>query len=145
MSLSSQPLYNVLIRRSMDLQQLCEQASRQVAEPGLRTVLQENAVHLATLVLDLQMQLAELGGRPATRGRWIGALQRRTASWWMRSTPVRDDPWIRLLARSEASLLQIFEETIALAPASTALALRRLLPGLKAVHLDMHSLAGALH
>lgn len=145
MSLASQPLFNALIRRSVDVQRLCKQAAQQVAEPGLRAVLQENAATLELLILDLQMQMAAQGGRPATGGRWHGALQRRTAAWWVRSAPARDNQWIRVLSRREALLLQSFEQAIALAPTATALALRRVLPRLHAVHLDMHTLADALH
>lgn len=145
MSLATQPLYNALIRRSVDLQRLCKQAALQVAEPGLRVVLQENAATLELLILDLQMQLAAAGGRPATGGRWNGALQRRTAIWWIRSAPARDNQWIRTLARREAALLHSFEQAIALAPAETALGLRRIVGRLDTVHLDMNSLAGALH
>ena len=79
MSLASQSLYNALIRRSIDLRRLCQVAAQQVAEPGLRVVLQENAAALELLVLDLQMELSAQGGRPATLGRWSSPLQRRLA------------------------------------------------------------------
>lgn len=143
MSLASHPLYNALIRRCIDLQRLCKQAAQQVSEPGLRVVLQENAATLEMLILDLQMQFAAMGGRPATHGRLSGSLQRRMAAWWVRSTPSRDNQWIRMLSRREAALLRLFEEAMTLAPPDIGLALRRLLPQLQAVHLDMHSLATA--
>jgi uncharacterized protein (TIGR02284 family) len=143
MSLPQQPLYNALIRRSIDLQRLCKQAAQQAAEPGLRAILQENAASLEMLILDLQMQLTSMGGHPATHGRWSAPLRRRMATWWVRSAPRRDNQWIHTLARSESALLQAFEEGMRLAPAETALYLRRLLPRMNNVHLDMHSLARA--
>lgn len=143
MSLASQPLYNALIRRSIDLQRLCGQAAQQVAEPGLRVVLQENAAALALLILDLQMQLAALGGRPATRGRWNAPAPWRSATWWVRSMTLSDSQWIRLLARREAALLAQFERVLEAAPSEAAAELGRLAGRMQAVHLDMHSLATA--
>ncbi len=143
MSLASRPIYNALIRRCIDLQRFCHQAAQQVSEPGLRVVLQENSATLELLVRDMQTQFASLGGRPATHGRWNGSLQRRLATWWIRSTPLRDNQWIRMLSRREAALLHSFEDAMAMAPPDTALALRRLLPQLQGVHLDMHSLGTA--
>ncbi|MBU6246753.1 MAG: hypothetical protein KGN77_03260 [Xanthomonadaceae bacterium] len=143
MALATQPLYNALIRRGIDLQRLCQLAAQQVAEPGLRVVLLENAAALEMFVLDLQMELSARGGRPATSGRWRGPLQRRLARWWSRGMPLRDSQWIRLLSRRERVLASLFEDTVALAPVDTAQCLRRLAPRLQAVHLDMGSLAGA--
>ncbi|HEU4670408.1 MAG TPA: hypothetical protein VFR91_06855 [Dyella sp.] len=145
MALATQPLYNALIRRSIDLQRLCQLAAQQVAEPGLRVVLLENAAALEMFVLDLQMELSARGGRPATTGQWRGPVQRRLARWWSRGMPLRDTQWIRLLSRRERVLASLFEETVALAPVETAQCLRRLSPRLQAVHLDMGSLAGAMH
>lgn len=143
MSLALQPLYNALIRRSIELQRLCQQAAQQVAEPGLRAVLQENSAALELLILDLQMQLSALGGRPATRGRWNSALPWRSAAWWVRSVSLTDSQWIRLLTRREAALLEQFEQVLAAAPAEAAVELGRLAGRVQAVHLDMHSLAVA--
>lgn len=143
MSLASQPLYNGLIRRCIDLQRLCKQAVQQVAEPGLRAVLQENAVALELLILDLQMQLAARGGRPATRGHWSAPLPWRSPTWWMRSMALSDSQWIRLLARREAALLKLFEQVLEAAPAETGAELGRLAGRVQAVHMDMHSLAAA--
>ncbi|NMW25644.1 hypothetical protein HFP05_15145, partial [Rhodanobacter denitrificans] len=50
--------------------------------------------------------------------------------------------WIRVLAHGESALLHRFEQAIATAPAESALVLRRQLPRLRGIHLDMHSLAG---
>ncbi|HET6431864.1 DUF2383 domain-containing protein [Dyella sp.] len=143
MSLASPPPYNALIRRCIDLQRLCQHAARNVSEPGLRVVLQETAAALELLVIDLQTQAAASGRRPASRGRWSGPLQRRLTSLWMHGAPLRDDQWIRLLARREAAVLQLFEQTVGAATPDNAPTLRRLLPQLQAVHLDMHSLAAA--
>lgn len=143
MALATQPLYNALIRRSIDLQRLCQLAAQQVAEPGLRVVLLENAAALELFVLDLQMELSARGGHPATSGRWRGPVQRRLASWWARGLPLRDTQWIRLLSRREAALVRRFEESVALAPVDTSQCLRRLAPRLQAIHLDMGSLVGA--
>lgn len=145
MALATQPLYNALIRRSIDLQRLCQLAAQQVMEPGLRVVLLENAAALELFVLDLQMELSARGGRPATTGRWRGPLQRRLASWWARGMPLKDTQWIRLLSRREAILVRHFEEAMALAPIDTAQCLRRLAPRLQAIHLDMGMLAGVPH
>lgn len=143
MSLASQPLYNALIRRSIDLQRLCKLAAQQVAEPGLRAVLLENATTLELLILDLQMQLAAQGGRPATRGRWNASLPWSSTSWWMRSMTLSDNQWIRLLARREAALLARFEQVLGVAPAEVAAELGRLAGRVQAVHLDMHHLGVA--
>jgi uncharacterized protein (TIGR02284 family) len=142
-SSAPQPLYNTLIRRSIDLRRLCQLAARQVNEPGLRVVLQENAAALELLVLDLQMELSAQGGRPATLGHWSSPLQRRLAAWWFHGTPLCDAQWIRLLARREAVLLRRFEEAARHASADVSPGLRRLFPRLQAVHLDMDSLAAA--
>ena len=141
MSLASQPLYNALIRRSIDLQRLCQQAAQQVEEPGLRVVLQENAAALELLILDLQMQLAAQGGRPATHGRWNTPRPWRPATWWVRRMTLSDGQWIRLLARREAALLARFEQVLERAPCEAAKELSRLSGRVHAVHLDMHSLA----
>ncbi|HEX5304667.1 MAG TPA: DUF2383 domain-containing protein [Dyella sp.] len=141
MSLASQPVYNTLIRRSIDLQRLCKQAAQQVAEPGLRAVLQENAAALELLILDLQMQLSAQGGRPATRGCWNATVTWSRAARWVRSANLSDSQWIRLLARREAALLERFAQVLDTAPAETALELGRLARSIEAVHLDMRSLA----
>ena len=143
MSPAIQPLYNDLIRRGIDLQCLCAQAAHKVAEPGLRVVLQENAAALELLILDLQMQLAATGGHAATRGRWGNVLQRRIDTWWMRGTPVSDHQWIRTLVRREEQLLHALEDAIERAPPGPSMALRRLLPRLATVHMEMHSLVSA--
>ena len=52
MSLGPTSLYNALIRRSIDLRRLYQHVARRVAEPGLRSVLQENAAALELLKPD---------------------------------------------------------------------------------------------
>ena len=60
----------------------------------------------------------------------------------MRTAARRDHAWIHALAHGERALLQRFEQAIATAPAESTLVLRRQLPRLHGIHLDMHSLAG---
>ena len=73
MALATQPLYNALIRRSIDLQRLCQLAAQQVVEPGLRVVLLENAGHFPLEepgVSQLRQALREF---LAERGATVGA------------------------------------------------------------------------
>lgn len=141
MSLGPTSLYNALIRRSIDLRRLYQHVARRVAEPGLRSVLQENAAALELLILDLQMQSAARGGRPATQGRLVGPLERMLATWWARGLPVHDPQWIRLLAWREGALLQAFDDALHLAPIEAAVTLGVTRSRLQAVHLDMDCLA----
>jgi hypothetical protein len=57
----------------------------------------------------------------------------------------RDRVWIRALAQRESALLHAFEQAVAVAPPASAQTLRRQLPRLRGIHLDMHSLTGAAH
>ncbi|KRF01917.1 hypothetical protein ASG87_10450 [Frateuria sp. Soil773] len=136
-------LYNALIRRSIDMRALYRDAATQAQEPGLRAVLGENAAALGQLIGELQAQIRGSGAEPASHGRFAGQAQRHLAAWLLPSAPYRDQAWIRRLARSEAALLQAFERGIEQAPADAALVLRRQLPRLQGIHLDMHSLARA--
>lgn len=136
-------LYNALIRRSIDLRALYRDAAAQAQEPGLRAVLGENAATLDQLIVELQAQIRSSGATPVAHGRVGGHAQRQLAAWLLASAPHRDQAWIRRLARNEAALLQAFERGIERAPADTALVLRRQLPRLHGIHLDMHSLARA--
>lgn len=138
---SPRSLFNALIRRGIDLRALYRDAAAQAREPGLRVVLDEDAEALDLLVAELQAQVRQLGSTPATRGRLGGTARRQLVEWLLPATPRRDDAWIERLAHHEAALLQAFEQAIAQAPADTALALRRLLPRLQSIHLDMHGLA----
>jgi Domain of unknown function (DUF2383). len=132
---------HTLIRRSIDLRQLYRHAAT-ACEPGLRMVLNDNVHTLDLLIADLQAQLHASGGRPCVRGSWRGTVHRHLAGWLMRTAARRDHAWIHALAHGERALLQRFEQAIATAPAESTLVLRRQLPRLHGIHLDMHSLAG---
>jgi uncharacterized protein (TIGR02284 family) len=132
---------NALIRRSIDLCRLYRHAAA-ACEPGLRMVLSDNVHTLGLLIADLQAQLRAGGARPCEHGSWHGAVHRHLAGWLMRTAAHRDNAWIRVLAHGESALLQRFEQAIAAAPADSALVLRRQLPRLRGIHLDMHSLSG---
>lgn len=135
---------NALIRRCIDLQQLCRQAAGHVAEPGLRAVLEENAAALDRLILDLQMQLAARGGRPPTQGRMGDTLARAlAASWPMHASAHRDARWIASLAHCEALLQQAFERSCEAAAPDCLAMLDALRPRLESLHLDIDGLAAA--
>lgn len=136
-------LYNGLIRRSIDLRGLYRHAAVQAQEPGLRVVLEENASALDLLIADLQAQVRQGGSTPASRGRLGGGARRQLLEWLLPAVPHRDQGWIARLAHSEQALLHAFERSIQQAPAEVALALRRQMPRLQGIHLDMHSLARA--
>lgn len=143
MAHASHSLYNGLIRRSIDLRGLYRHAAVQAQEPGLRVVLEENASALDLLIADLQAQVRQGGSTPATRGRLGGGARRQLLEWLLPAVPQRDQGWIARLAHSEQALLHAFERSIQQAPAEVALALRRQMPRLQGIHLDMHSLARA--
>ncbi len=123
-----------LIRRSIDLCELYRQAAA-ACEPGLRMVLGENVHTLTLLIDDLQAQLRGEQHERASR-----------AGWWYRRLlayrPRDEAGWIRLLARHERALLRVFEQCIAVAPPDAAVILRRQLPRLRSIDLDMLSLVG---
>jgi uncharacterized protein (TIGR02284 family) len=137
-----QSTYNTLIRRSIDLRRLYRHAAAS-CEPGLRMVLGENAQTLDLLIADLQAQLRACGGKPYEHGSWRGAARRYAAGWLVHTAARRDSAWIRALGHHESALLQAFEQAIAALPAESALVLRRQLPRLRGIHLDMGSLAGS--
>ncbi|AGG90530.1 DUF2383 domain-containing protein [Rhodanobacter denitrificans] len=132
---------NALIRRSIDLRQLYRHAAT-ACEPGLRMVLNDNVHTLDLLIADLQAQLRDRGGRPCRHGSWRGTVRRHLAGWLVRTAARRDSAWIHVLAHDESGLLNRFEQAIAAAPAEAVLVLRRQLPRLRGIHLDMHSLGG---
>ena len=136
-----QNTYNTLIQRSIDLLQLYRQAASS-CEPGLKVVLDENAQTLDAMISDLQAQLCASGGTPRCRGTRRGALRRWVASSLTRVASHRDVAWIRELSDGESSLLRAFEKVVAELPPESALALRRQLPRLNNIHLDMDNLAG---
>jgi uncharacterized protein (TIGR02284 family) len=144
-SLTPHYLYNRLIRRSIELRALYRHAAMQVNEPGLRTVLGEEAESLDQVIAELQAQLRKHAVPPATRSRVLGAARQRLDALLVRGIPRSDDAWIRLLARNEQSLLRAFERALhRMAVGDMNTALHRLLPRLQSIDLDMHSLAKAV-
>lgn len=136
---------NRLIRRGIDLCRLYRHAALVVGEPGLRAVLDEDAQALAALIADLQHEVERAGGEPRMHGSWRAALRRRLVEGVARTAARRDSAWIHALVRDESGLLRAFERAIADLPEDSARILRRQLPRLRGIHLDMHSLAGAAH
>jgi uncharacterized protein (TIGR02284 family) len=144
-SLESRYLCNGLIRRSIELRALYRHAAVQVSEPGLRTVLDEEAQSLTHVIGELQAQMRKHDVTPVTRSRMLGDARRHFDTWLLRASPRSDDAWIRLLARHEQGLLRAFERVVArVAPGEVTTALHRQLPRLQSIHLDMHSLAKAV-
>lgn len=143
MSLAVQQLCNGLIRRSIELRALYCHAATRVTEPGLRTVLDEEAQSLGLVITELQDQIRTHEGAPATRRRMFGTVRYRFDVLMPRS----DDDWIRVLARQEQSLLRSFERVIDRMGANDPdmkAELHRQLPRLHSIDLDMHSLAKAV-
>jgi uncharacterized protein (TIGR02284 family) len=132
---------NDLIRRSIDLRNLYRHAAA-ACEPGLRMVLGENAQTLDSLVADMQAQVVAAGGKPRSRGTSLGLVKQQAADLLTRVATKRDNAWVQALAYHESSLLHAFEDAIAAAPTDAALTLRRQLPRLRNIHLDMHNLGG---
>jgi uncharacterized protein (TIGR02284 family) len=142
-SLAIQHLCNGLIRRSIELRALYRHAAAQVGEPGLRTVLDEEAQSLSLVIAELQEQIRNHEGTPATRRRMLSGVRYRFDTLMPRS----DDAWIRVLARHEQSLLRSFERVIDRVGANDPemkAELHRQLPRLHSIDLDMHSLAKAV-
>jgi len=144
-SLTPQYLCNGLIRRSIELRALYHHASAQVSEPGLRTVLNEEAQSLGEVIAELQALMRRHAATPATRSRLIGAARQRFDALLARGIPRSDDAWIRLLARREQRLLRAFERALSqVEPGEMTTAMHRQLPRLQSIDLDMHSLAKAV-
>jgi len=136
-------IYEPLIRHSIDLCRLYRRAATAAREPGLRIVLNENAQTLMQVVADLQAQQQRTGEPASHRGTWRGTVRARWAAGLPHSASRTDNDWIRDLGQHEMRLLHLFERaTIATAPADVALVLRRQLPRLHGIHLDMHGLGG---
>jgi len=136
---------NQLIRRGIDLCRLYRHAALAVSEPGLRAVLDEDAQALAAMVVELQHEVTLAGGVPRMHGSWRAALRCRLVDGMARTAARRDSAWIHALAQDESGLLRAFERAIAGLPEDSAKVLRRQLPRLRGIHLDMHSLAGPAH
>lgn len=139
---ASQSTCNALIRRSIDLRQLYGQAAA-ACEPGLRVVLSENAHTLEMMIADLQAQLSARGSTPCTHGSSSALLRRRLTGCLIRTVARPDNAWIRALMHHESALLRAFERAIEGTSVEAAPALRRQLPRLRGIHLDMHHLAGS--
>ena len=72
-----------------------------------------------------------------------GTLRAQWAAGMPNNASRTDNDWIHALGQYEVRLLHLFERaTIATAPADVALVLRRQLPRLHGIHLDMHGLGG---
>ena len=136
-------IYEPLIQHSIDLCRLYRRAATAAREPGLRSVLNENAQTLMLVVADLQAQQRTTGEPSRQRGTWRGALRAQWAAGMPNNASRTDNDWIHALGQHEVRLLHLFERaTIATAPADVALVLRRQLPRLHGIHLDMHGLGG---
>lgn len=133
-----------LLRRSSSLRRLYGHAAG-VSEPGLRLVLNENASTLDLLITDLQAQRRADGLAAATASDWRDTTHRSLTSWLMHATPRSGSGWIQLLSHRERALLQAFELAIAEAAPPAASALRRQLPRLHSIQLDLDTLAGITH
>jgi uncharacterized protein (TIGR02284 family) len=136
-----QSTYNTLIQRSIDLLQLYRQAAS-TCEPGLKVILGENAQTLNTMITELQTQLRASGGSPCENGSLRGAASRYLAASMVRVSAHRDVAWIRELSGQESGLLHAFEKVVVELPVESARALRKQLPRLNGIHLDMDNLAG---
>lgn len=145
MSLEPRYMCNGLIRRSIELRALYRHAAAHVNEPGLRTVLDEEAQSLTEVIAELQAQMRKHANAPATRSRVIGAARQRFDALLVRGMPRTDDAWIRLLARREQVVLRAFERALnRVALGDMTAVLHRQLPRLQSIDLDMHSLAKAV-
>ncbi len=133
--------FKALLRRSIDLRRLYCHAAK-VSEPGLRVILTDNAKTLDLLIGDLQTQLPGSALQIPAHGSWRGRTHRHLAGWLMHATPRSGVTWIRLLGHHECALLRRFEQAIEEASPEAALTLRRQLPRLHGIRLDMDSLAG---
>ena len=144
MSPVSQHPWRSMIRRSLRLRAAYRRAAAAVDEPGLRSVLAENAQLLDQLIAEWRTQCRGSAGDTESQGHWTATLRRGIEAWRWRAMPRSDVLWIRLLARDEAALLRSFERALAAATIDTAPLLYRQRPRLDALHRDMCSLAHAV-
>jgi uncharacterized protein (TIGR02284 family) len=135
-------LYNYFIRQGIDDRELYRCAAGEVSEPGLQVVLHESADSLNAMIGEMQLQVRCSGHVPARHGTPFGLLQRwMLARWDQLCTGQHDRRWIHRLLRSEGVLLESIERRIPCVTPDAAQFLRRQLPRLHGIHLDMHSLA----
>jgi uncharacterized protein (TIGR02284 family) len=132
-----------LLRRASDDRELYLKAAAVVSEPGLRAVFSEMAAALAATVNELRREIEARGGTAAPHVSLAGRQRARLAAWRMRLAGDSDNAGIALLERAENRLLRSFEAAADNDPALATLACR-LLPRLRAVHLDMATLARGL-
>jgi uncharacterized protein (TIGR02284 family) len=116
----------------------------EVREPGLRTILEENAHSLSQLIDEMQAQMRLAKGEPATAEHSLDAARRSLSLSITRAITHGDDAWIRRLSRYEARMCRCFDRALESAPAEMIAVLHRQVPRLRAIHLDMHSLAKAI-
>ena len=132
-----------LLRRASDDRELYLKAASMVSEPGLRAVFTEMAATLAVTVGELRREVEARGGSITTQASLGGRQRAHMAAWRMRLAGNPDNAGIALLERAENRLLRHFEAIAKNDPALAALACR-LLPRLRAVHLDMSTLVHGL-
>lgn len=130
---------NALIRRSIDLCCLYRQAALR-CEPSLALVLRENVQTLALLIADLQRQVSAEGGSVRQRGSWRGTPCWHVSDALLLASSDRDAGWVHLLAHHESALLIQFERHVDADPNPLARLLRRQLPRLRSIDLDIHAL-----
>ncbi|HEY4143686.1 PA2169 family four-helix-bundle protein [Pinirhizobacter sp.] len=132
-----------LLRRASDDRELYLKAASMVSEPGLRAVFTEIAAALAATVGELRREIETRGGTVPADVSLAGRQRARMAAWRMRLAGNADNAGIALLERAENRLLRHFEAAAENDPSLAALA-SRLLPRLRAVHLDMATLVHGL-
>ena len=132
---------NQLLRRSIDLCRLYRRAARR-CEPGLALVLRENAQTLDLLIADLQQYVKASGGRARCHGSWRGALRWHVSDMLLQASSDRGAGWVHLLAHHESGLMQLFERLTVDGSTELAQLLRRQLPRMRSIDLDMHMLDG---
>jgi hypothetical protein len=139
---AAQAVWRELTQRSIDLHQLYQRALR-TSEPGLRTVLKDNAQTLELLIRELQAQDSAGDESHRDHRSWRGAARRRLCSWRVRMMARQDRAWLlRTLAHQGGDLLESFEASIAQLPAESARVLCRQLPRLRGMRQDMQCLVG---
>jgi hypothetical protein len=135
-------LASKLIRRSIELRSMYRLAASQVGEPGLRTVLQENAVTLDQVVNELLAQ--HKASTHVDQQNPPLSVSHSLSQWWATHAAHHGDgAWIRQLARREAAFLAVFEQAIVICDGELELVLRRQMPRLRGIDLDMHGLTKA--
>ncbi|MEO6799610.1 MAG: hypothetical protein ABI178_06715 [Rhodanobacter sp.] len=139
---AAQAAWRALIQRSVDLRELY-QKSLQTCEPGVRTVLEDNAQTLHILIGELQAHTGSEGGQIRHQGSWRGTARRQFSGWLIGAMARQDRPWLRVLARQGNELLESFEGSIAELPNESARVLCRQLPRLQGICQDMDCLVGS--